>query len=139
MADELKVTQADIRVAADFYDAMGWRDVASALRGGFTPDAHDPGPFEALQALARYRIATETQSQATIDELVGALRGMLRIVLPIDMGLAQAECVDEPVADDKVVLSFMGSGASDRVTAGEYRAAVSDARTILSRHKGEGE
>lgn len=77
------------------------------------------------------------EAATTITELVSALEGMLRIVLPVEMGLAQAECVDEPVPDDKTVLSFMGSGASDRVTAGEYRAAVSDARATLSTVRGE--
>ena len=47
-----------------------------------------------------------------------------RCLLPVWMGMAEHECVGEHLPDSAVVLSFMGSGASDQVTAGEIRAAL---------------
>lgn len=72
------------------------------------------------------------------DELVGAISKLGRVLLPIDLGLAQAELVGEPVPDSAVVLHFMGSGASDQVTAGEYRAAIAAATTAVARTRAVG-
>lgn len=73
----------------------------------------------------------EGKALARIEALEAAVEKLLRCLMPVTMGLAQAECVDEPLADGSVVLSFMGSGASDQVTAGEVRAAIDAARAAL--------
>lgn len=52
------------------------------------------------------------------------IRLLRRCLLPLEMAFAEAEMVGEPIADDAVVLHFMGSGASDQVTAGEIRKAL---------------
>jgi hypothetical protein len=74
---------------------------------------------------------------AAAPELFEALVGISRVLLPINMILAQAECVDEPLADDAVLLSFMGSGASDHVTAGEYRVAAAKLNAAISKALGQ--
>lgn len=65
--------------------------------------------------------ATLSARVETLEADNGKLR---RCLLPVQMVLAQAECVDDPLPDSAVVLSFMGSGASDQVTAGEVRQAL---------------
>ena len=74
---------------------------------------------EAMNSLPDLRAHIEAQ-----DATIARLR---RCLLPVQMLMAQAECVDEPLSDSAVVLSFMGSGASDQVTAGEVRAALTGA------------
>jgi hypothetical protein len=66
----------------------------------------------------------ERQLRATIARMEVENGRLRRCLLPIHMGLAEAELSGEPVGDSVVVLSFMGSGASDQVTAGEVRAAL---------------
>ena len=63
--------------------------------------------------------------------LVEGLGGLLRLFLPIDMQIAQAEMVEQPVDQNAVLFCFMGSGASDYVTVGEYLAATASARTLI--------
>lgn len=63
----------------------------------------------------------------TLEGLRAENDRLRRCLLPVWLGMAEAEMVGEPLSDDAVVLSFMGSGASDRVTAGEIRAALGDA------------
>lgn len=74
---------------------------------------------------------------ARIEALEKALEKLDRILLPIVMTLAQRELVNNPVPDDAIILHFMGSGASDQVTAGEFREARAAARAILSDKGGE--
>ena len=62
-----------------------------------------------------------------------AIIDLSRCLLPVHMGMAQAELVGEPMTDSTVVLHFMGSGASDQVTAGEVRKALADANAVLRR------
>lgn len=96
----------------------------------------DSGAIEFVSAntLTRKQALIESQ-QATINELVEAMHGLRRIMLPMHMTMAEAECVDEPIPDDAVFLSFMGSGASDQVTAGEFRRANDAAGNALSKLK----
>jgi hypothetical protein len=61
---------------------------------------------------------------AEIEALQAENGRLRRCLLPLHMAFAQAEMVGEPIPDDAVVLHFMGSGASDQVTAGEVRAAL---------------
>ena len=65
--------------------------------------------------------------RAHIEAQDATIARLRRCLLPVQMLMAQAECVDEPLSDSAVVLSFMGSGASDQVTAGEVRAALAGA------------
>lgn len=69
-----------------------------------------------------------------IDEAVVVIRDLARLMLPVVMSMAEAELVDEPVADDDVMLHFMGSGASDQVTAGQVNRALAAATAFLKRH-----
>jgi len=72
----------------------------------------------------------------TLREQLAAAReglgGLLRLFLPIDMQTAQAEMAEHPVDPNAVLFSFMGSGASDHVTVGEYLAATDSARTLAA-------
>jgi hypothetical protein len=62
---------------------------------------------------------------AEVERLRKQVSDLSRCLLPVWMGMAEMEMVDgKPPADDAVVLNFMGSGASDRVTAGEVRKAL---------------
>jgi len=82
----------------------------------------------------------EAVRQFFIDEVVPGLEAAValsRCLLPVSMSLAQCELVDEPVPDGAVVLHFMGSGASDQVTAGEVRAAIAQFNSALTRIGGE--
>jgi len=67
--------------------------------------------------------------------LVEAARGIVRALLPINMTLAERELVDDPLPDPAVLFSFMGSGASDHVTVGEYRAAKDALSAALSQYE----
>jgi len=85
------------------------------------------------EAACHEAAARITALEAREAELVGALGKLQRVLLPVEMTLAQQECIDEPVPDSAVILSFMGSGASDSVTAGEYREAINTARALIER------
>ena len=61
-----------------------------------------------------------------------ALAGSHRLFLPIFMHLAEADLAGEPIKDEAVLFSFMGSGASDHVTVGEFRKALDAARAALN-------
>jgi hypothetical protein len=75
---------------------------------------------------------TEKPTMSDMNKLREALEKMSRCLLPVTMGLAEAELIGEPPADDAVVLSFMGSGASDRVTVKDINDAFASAREALS-------
>ena len=77
-----------------------------------------------LSELDRLRSSNEAMRKA--------LAGSHRLFLPIFMRLAEAELVGEPVKDETVLFSFMGSGASDHVTVGDFRKAHEAARSALS-------
>ena len=81
----------------------------------------------AFAALVKATMITDCTDNATIDAQDATIARLRRCLLPVQMLMAQAECVDEPLSDSAVVLSFMGSGASDQVTAGEVRAALTGA------------
>jgi len=66
-----------------------------------------------------------------LNEMRETLHQLLRIFLPIDMQMGQIEMAGEPAPDDAILFSFMGSGASDHVTVGEYRKARSFALAAL--------
>lgn len=73
--------------------------------------------------------------ETDIQHAVRVISDLKRLMLPAFMSLAEAELVDEPVPDEAVVYHFMGSGASDSVTAGEFRKVLKAANTFLERHE----
>jgi hypothetical protein len=65
--------------------------------------------------------------------LLEALHGLRRVLLPVHMTLAEREIADDPVPDDAVLFSFMGSGCSDRSTVGEFNAADKAALAAIAK------
>lgn len=69
------------------------------------------------------------------------IKRMARLLLPATMHLAQVELVaetdDEKPKDDDILFHFMGSGASDTVTVGEYRAAIAEASAFMRANEEE--
>lgn len=64
-----------------------------------------------------------------LDEQELKINALVDAISPVAMWwlMVQADstlCGEEPIADDAVILHFMGSGASTRVTAGQLRALV---------------
>jgi hypothetical protein len=51
------------------------------------------------------------------------LRAFYRSLNPIWMTIAERELVDDPIPPDAFLFTFMGSGASDNSTVGEFLAA----------------
>jgi heptaprenylglyceryl phosphate synthase len=78
----------------------------------------------ALVSTSRHATERHTTAAATIRAAMGEVEQLQRCLLPVWMTIAEHEMAGEPLADDVRVLSFMGSGASDFVTAGEVRAAI---------------
>lgn len=72
------------------------------------------------------------------ERLKKAATGLSRVLLPIHMQLAERDLIEDPVADDVTLFSFMGSGASDRVTVGEYRKAMAALDVALGGLQTEG-
>jgi hypothetical protein len=103
-------------------------------RGGFGTKELDefiPGWRERASEIATLNTRIESMA-GDIARLREALDKMGRCLLPVHMGLMQAVCVGDPLPDQAVVLSFMGSGASDQVTAGEVREALDAAHAALT-------
>lgn len=67
-------------------------------------------------------------------EAIEVIEKLSRLMLPLVMTMAEAELVDEPIGDDAMVLHFMGSGASDTVTAGQVRSALALATAFRIKH-----
>ena len=98
------------------------------------PEFYDNEPLSSrVEKLAAYILETAPEAVygGAIESAVRLLDSnrksigqLRRCLLPVWMGIAECELVGEPLADSAVVLSFMGSGASDRVTAGEVREAL---------------
>lgn len=70
-----------------------------------------------------------------IEDAITVIKGLARLMLPVQMAIAEAELVNEPHDDDVVVMHFMGSGASDQVTAGEVRKALIAANKFIQKHQ----
>jgi hypothetical protein len=80
-----------------------------------------------------YVFYTDYQHQREqLDRLREALSKVSRLILPVTMTMAQEELAGEPIPDNEVVLHFMGSGASDQVTAGMIREAMNASASSLS-------
>ncbi len=92
------------------------------------PTEIDDGDFTRALANAAFIVRACNNHYALLE----ALSAYRRVMLPIAMTLAQNELCNEPSADDAVLFSFMGSGASDQVTVGEYRKADELARTAIA-------
>lgn len=93
-----------------------------------TLEDEDKAEVERAEAvLARIDAALAARSlerAAKVERLLIENEQLRRCLLPVWMGIAQADAIGEPIPDDTVVLRFMGSGASDQVTAGEIRAVL---------------
>jgi hypothetical protein len=113
-ADELKVTQADLDASAELADVLNLLGTMQGI------DTRIESDF-AKSFFARHRIATETQSQATIDALLDEIRNMPGIALAVGQEYGE----DETGWLD----------CSDTIAT----ALQNVARSILSRHTGEGE
>jgi hypothetical protein len=74
---------------------------------------------------------------SALTDLTDALSQLRRVLLPIEMQLAQAQLCRDAVADDAVLFSFMGSGASDHVTVGEFRRASAACDAALASARGD--
>jgi hypothetical protein len=70
-------------------------------------------------------------------EAEAAILALKRNMLPAFMMLAECELTGEPLDDERVVYHFMGSGASDMVTVGQFRAALALANAYLEKYQGE--
>jgi hypothetical protein len=70
-------------------------------------------------------------------EAEAAIAALTRLMLPTVMALAEGELVGEPAKDDDMVFHFMGSGASDMVTVGQFRNALALANAYLEKYQGE--
>ncbi|CAN5950506.1 unnamed protein product [Sphagnum jensenii] len=88
-----------------------------------------PDPIDYEEFLERLAVLPDHVTVIP-ENLANAIRAILaknaklrRCLLPVVMGIAEMELSGEPLADDAVVLTFMGSGASDRVTARDIREA----------------
>ena len=133
-AETVVVTQADREAVQAFHRAMAeklFADIASGKPPTFGDDAgHDGDTIH--QAFARHRLATQADALAVMREAEAVIQAFSRILGPVYMTLAQQECIDEPLPREAVILSFMGSGASDNVTVGEVEDASNNARTTLA-------
>lgn len=91
---------------------------------------------QSLEANAAYIAAASPSTILSlidrVERLEEALKLVHRLFLPIHMQLAEAELCDEFVSDGTVLFSFMGSGASDHVTVGDYRKAIESVRSALT-------
>ena len=124
----------ELRKLAEF-DACDY-----AMNYEFRGDGGDYTPKEGE------RILIEDAVSGAVGPLIDAARALLdqnekmrkaledahRIFMPTIMSLAEIELVDEPVKDDAVLFSFMGSGASDFVTVGEFRKALNSISAAIS-------
>jgi hypothetical protein len=77
-------------------------------------------------------LALAKAKDAELAEARAAIRALCRVLGPVNMTLAERECIDEPLPREDVIFSFMGSGASDHVTVGEFEDAMKLARQALA-------
>lgn len=118
MGDELKVTQVDRDAAAPFVGGgVQSYSARQAYRREVARGEHDKHLI--VQAFARHRIATETQSQATIDELVGALKRLR----PTLEAIVADKCADIQEGGDP--------------TFSEQENAANDALALLAKAGGQ--
>ena len=114
---------AEARQCAD--DMEAWRRANDGAWRNPRPTVSDD------TVTLRADIAAAREEIGRLQRSNGALA---RCLLPVHMTLAERELVDDPVPDDAVVLCFMGSGASDNVTAGMIRAALAGGAPDASDH-----
>jgi hypothetical protein len=66
-----------------------------------------------------------------IEQLRETVRKFRRLLNPVWMSLAEMAMVGEPLSDDYKLFTFMGSGASDMSTVGEFREVMGDEREAV--------
>ena len=101
------------------------RDAAIVYWGNDNP------PLELTRAMCAHRISSCADKDDEIAAFKQRVAELLRLFLPVEMSLAEMEMVAEKAQDEAVILSFMGSGASDSVTYGEYRRVTDAAKALL--------
>ena len=140
-----------LKAAAEKAKAQGWRvrtNRHTATNGdewGWLSDSDDRSNYmgglkvtwegKEAQATARFVVSSPSAILELIAQraaLVEAVRDLARCLLPVHMSLMEREMVGDPVQPAAVVLSFMGSGASDSVTAREITDALDAASAALS-------
>lgn len=84
-----------------------------------------------LQRAGEALHAELTRLRAEIARKDEALRAYGRLLLPVAMTIAERDMCDTPLADEATLFSFMGSGASDSTTVGDFRKAEELARSAL--------
>lgn len=77
-------------------------------------------------------VSEDIATSLTIAEACETIRALKRLMLPAFMALAEGELLGEPEDPNAVVYHFMGSGASDMVTVGQFRAAMFRANAFLA-------
>lgn len=116
---------------AKLFDVRGWGYLTGHGHGGLGLSADDAAKIQMDYA------AYVVKAVNSHDALVKSLKEMKRVLFPIFMSLAERDLIEDPVPDDAVLFSFMGSGASDYVTVGEYRKALEATNAALFHAKGD--
>lgn len=65
-------------------------------------------------------------------ELRQTIAKFKRLLNPVWMSMVENTMAGEPVADDRFIFTFMGSGASDNSTFGEFREVMGDERKVVA-------
>lgn len=91
-----------------------------------------PEAYDLDELIAWAEAAQPAASEARVKEALDAAKGLAQVLLPIHMQLCEAEMLGEPVPDAATLFSFMGSGASDHSTVGEYRSAMGRISALLT-------
>jgi len=66
----------------------------------------------------------EANQPPEVEELQQQIAAFKRFTLPLFMSLAEREIAGDPVPDDAILFSFMGSGASDQTTVAHFKKAL---------------
>ncbi len=101
-------------------ELLGWWAGCKACSGGI-------GHATEAEAITSWNTRADpalAAAQADVARLTAENSKLRRCLMPVWMTIAEHDMIKEPLPDDARVLSFMGSGASDFVTAGEIRAAL---------------
>jgi hypothetical protein len=67
----------------------------------------------------------------TAQDALQVIERFRRMLLPVFMGVSETAMLDEPIADERILFHFMGSGASDQTYMAEFRSLMGDERLSL--------
>lgn len=125
----LNMTQEDDRE----HHVRNLRESANMLRR-YKASGFEASDMEAIADMLERDAASHTEAaelKTRVEAAHAAVNALCRVLGPVGMTLAQQECIGEPLPREAVILSFMGSGASDNVTVGELEDAMELARQAL--------